>query len=148
MPKSEDDNHDARKAANGELGIIGGHVDELETSHTDNGNLAKEVGHDGSETEKLDRLKDELNDELDAIQTLINHNQIGPADQRLRELIRKVQRVITGAGRTILKKMREAEKRFKTAKRGITEPAIPMDDVVAMYEPGDWSAEGPPPELV
>ncbi|MDP2764043.1 MAG: hypothetical protein Q8O54_04305, partial [Brevundimonas sp.] len=147
MSKSEDENHDARKAANGELGTIGDHVDDLGTSHTNSGRLDDEVGGRGSEADKLDRFKDQLNDELDAIQTLINHNQIGPADRRLRELIRRVERVIESAGKALHKKMREAEKRFKAAKRGITEPAIPMDAVVAMDEPRSWGGEksGRPP---
>jgi ribosomal protein L17 len=106
------------------------------------------VGPAGSEAEKLVRFKDELNDELDAIQTLINHNQIAPADRRLRDLVRRVEGVITSAGKALHKKMQEAEKRFKAAKRGITEPAIPMDDVVAMYEIGEWSSDEPPPKRV
>ena len=150
MP-AEDDNHAARAKANAELGKIGSQVDDLGTHDTQNDELTDEVGANGSEQEKLDRFKDQINDELDVIQTLINHNQIGPADQRLRELVRRVGRVVEGAkGKAALKALQAAEKAFKAAKREITEPAIPMDDVVAMFE-HDWGLEtpgAPPAELV
>lgn len=135
MPTPEEDNHAARAAANGQLGKIIEHIDALTPKHTDNGDLAREVGNGGSEGEKLDRFRDEIRDEIDAIQTLINHNQIGPADRRLREMVRRIGRIVSPAGKALLKKIQEAAKAFEVAKRGITEPAIPLDTVVGAK---DW----------
>ena len=149
MPTPEEANHAARAEANGHLGKIIEHIDEMTTRQTDNGDLADEVGHAGSEEEKLDRFRDEVRDEIDAVQTLINHNQIGPADRRLRELVRRIGRIASPAGKALLKKIQDAARKFEIAKRGITEPAIPIDTVIGAKEWGDLdrrTAKAPPKE--
>ncbi|WP_332659381.1 hypothetical protein [Brevundimonas sp.] len=151
MPTPEEANHAARAEANGQLGKIIEHIDELKTSQTENGELGDEVGHAGNEEEKLDRFRDEIRDEIDAIQALINHNQIGPADRRLREMVRRIGRIVSPAGKTLYGKIKDAARKFEVAKRGITEPAIPLDTVIGAREWADLDrrmARGPREQAV
>ncbi len=127
MASPEEENHEARKAANGKLRDFNNGVDELKTDDVDN--VA------GNQDDKLQEFKDELEEATDAIQEDINANRISAADKKLRKLRDKLR----GKGNRSAPKVKDAKrtplekllKDVRAAKRDITEPIATAGDDLA-----------------
>jgi len=120
MASPEEENHAAKKTANGKLREFNDAADELTATEVDN------ISND--EDDDLQDFKDKLEEATDAIQEDINAHRISAADRKLREL----RDILRGRGARSDPKVKDAKrtpmekllKDVRTAKRDITAPVV------------------------
>jgi len=116
--KVDDENHEAKKEANGHIDKAEDILDEVKSSDVNE----SQIGGQGSDADKLERFKDEVEAQFDQIQQDINANRIVAADQKLRALRKLIGRVLKSGDKraNLLKELRAIRK----SKRKITLIAV------------------------